>query len=199
MISPPRVFATMKSSLSPPRIAPWRWILLTVLAVAGTIACVASVMTGIRALWWVEAKAKVIQCDVVPDSEGVEGLTVRYAYAYNGESYTGNRFGFFDGPTKTKWAQDYQAGREVTVFINPQNPSEALLRREMTLLHWLLPGIFAIMAAGFGYGAQRALAQQRIADAATLYTLETALTKRPSFRRRRRRRTAESSQIFHNG
>jgi hypothetical protein len=189
----------MTSSLNPPRLAPWCWILLTVLAVAATIACVLSVMTGIRALWWVEAKAKMIQCDVVPDSEGVEGLTVRYAYAYNGESYTGNRFGFFDGAPKTKWSEDYQAGREVAVFINPQNPSEALLRREMTLLHWLLPGIFAIIAAGFGYGAQKALAQQRIADAATLYTLETTLTKRPSLRRRRRRRTAESSQIFHSG
>jgi len=199
MTSPPSVFATMTSSLSPPRIAPWVWILLTVLAVAGTIACVSSVMPGIRALWWVEARARMIQCDVVADSEGAEGLTVRYAYAHNGENYIGNRFGFFDGAPKTKWAADYLAGREVTVFINPQNPSEALLRREMTLLHWLLPGIFALIAAGFGYGAHRALAQQRIADAATLYTLETALTRRPSFRRRRRRRTAESSQIFHNG
>jgi len=105
-------------------------------------------MPGIRALWWVEARARMIQCDVVADSEGAEGLTVRYAYAHNGENYIGNRFGFFDGAPKTKWAADYLAGREVTVFINPQNPSEALLRREMTLLHWLLPGIFALIAAG---------------------------------------------------
>jgi len=147
-------------------------------------------MTGLRALWWVEAKAKMIQCDVAPDAEGVEALTVRYDYAYDGQTYTGSQFGFMQGAPQKKWAEDYQAGREVTVFINPQNPSESMLRRSMTLNHWLWPGILAVIAAGLAYGAQKALAQQRIADAATLYTLESAVTHRPGFRRRRRRRVA---------
>ena len=180
----------MSPSLNPPRIAPWSWIVLAVLAALGALACASPILTAVRALFWVEGKGRVTQCDVIQDSRGAENLSLRYAYVFDGQNYTGDRFGFVNRPPQKKWAPDYQAGKEVTVFINPQNPHEALLRRDTAVLHWLLPGILAAVAVGLGCGAQRALAQQKIADAATLYTLESALTNRPRFRRRRRRRAA---------
>ena len=40
-------------------------------------------------------------------------------------------------------------------------------------LHWLFPLLFLGAAGGLGYGTKRAFAQQRLANAATLYSLET--------------------------
>jgi Protein of unknown function (DUF3592) len=174
----------MSPSLTSPRIAPLRWVLLAVLAALGAIACTGSLVTGIRAQSWVETKARMIRCEVVQNSEPVDELVVLYQYAVGGQTHFGSRFGFMDGKSRKEWAADYKPGFEVTCFVNPKDATEAILRRDMALTHWLLPGIFAIAAAGLGYGAKRALIQKRIADAATLYTLESAVTGRRTRRRR---------------
>ena len=143
------------------------------MAVLGAAACTVTLVNGIRARSWTETPARMIECSWVTGRTARQHLAVRYAYSVNGQQYVGTRVGFTDGTTKGNLALQYAAGRRVTCFVNPNDPAEVMLRREIGLLHWLFPGLFLAGAVGLGFGARRALAQQRIADAATLYSLET--------------------------
>jgi hypothetical protein len=166
----------MSTSLTPPRISPLRWVLLALLATLAAVACIGPLVSGIRAQSWVKTKATMLRCDFAQDTDSLEDLAVTYQYSVDGQTYTGNRFGFMDGRSGREWAAAYKSGLEVTCFVNPKDPTDALLQRDMAVTYWLLPGIFGLIAVCLAYGAKRAFVQQRIADAATLYTLETAVT-----------------------
>ncbi len=170
----------MSQSLNPPRIAPWRWILLTVLTFITAGASSWSLLSGLRVPSWTPTKARIVASEVVTDSDGLEKLAVRYEYFVAGQRDW--NAGFLDGVSKKEWA-NYAPGREVTCFVNPKDPSQALLRRDMELIHWFLPVILLAIGGGLAYGAKRALTQQRIAETATLFTLETAVTTRRSGRK----------------
>lgn len=163
----------MSRSFNPPRFSPSRWAFAAVAAGLGAAACVYTLVTGIQARSWTATQATMTQCEVVEGRKGSKRLEVSYDYTFDGRSYTGTRFGFSDGASKDEWAARFAAGSTVTCFVNPTNPGQAMLQREMGMVYWFLPGCFLAAAAGLGYGAKRALAQQRIAAAATLYSLET--------------------------
>jgi hypothetical protein len=163
----------MNHSFSPPRFRPSRWILATVLALLGAAACAFTLASGVRAKSWQPTPAKMVQCDLIEGAKGRARLAVRYTYFVGETAYEGTRVGFTDGMSKAEMATAYAAGKEVTCFVNPRDPTEVLLRREMGAWFWIFPGLFLGAGVGLGYGAVRAWRQQRIADAATLYSLET--------------------------
>ncbi|MEY4591943.1 MAG: hypothetical protein RIR18_838 [Pseudomonadota bacterium] len=73
---------------------------------------------------------------------GIVKLAVRYHYYIGEEIYDGNRYGLFEGLDDGD-AQRYAAAtmhrkQEIQVWINPKNPSESILNRD---LHW---GVMAI-------------------------------------------------------
>ena len=115
-----------------------------------------SIYDGVRAKDWVRVKATVVS-----HSPG----NVGYAYTFAGRNYTGDRMGPSVMSNSEDEAQDLNAKlaaahserKPVTVFVNPDNPSESMADRE---IHWgsmlfLVP--FAFGFGGVGLGALWAL------------------------------------------
>jgi len=100
---------------------------------------------------------------------------VTFAYTFDGQAYTSNQFWFGSGSNGDRKAVEkaiapFQAGGEYPCYVNPTNPKEAVLTRQVaahTWLGWLFGGIFA--AVGFfgliagvrGYFGTKAAASKR--------------------------------------
>lgn len=84
---------------------------------------------------------------------GVVKLKVKYHYYVGEQSYDGTRFGLHqsldDGDAQRHAAAHLYRKQEVTVWVNPKNPAEAVLDRN---LHWgvMLVAIPAAAIAGVG-------------------------------------------------
>jgi hypothetical protein len=108
----------------------------------------ATIYDAHRAESWVRVKADVTQ------AKG----DVSYTYIWQGKPYVGSRIGTFvlGG---TSQVDDWEAridervreatdkGKPITVWVNPENPSESMLDRE---IRWKLLAIFVPFALGFG-------------------------------------------------
>ena len=132
----------MSQSFGPPRVRPSHWIIASAMALIGAAVCGLTLVDGLRVRSWLEIPAQII----ADESAVLE--------------------------TQTELTMRYPTGERVTCYVNPTNPEQAILLRDPAVHHWLLPAAFLAVAAGCGYGAKRAFAQQRIADIATLYSLE---------------------------
>lgn len=72
----------------------------------------------------------------VSESTGGEGgttycLWVNYDYTYDNNTYSGDVVSFSKDNSCSSWAgeadEDYPAGQEITVYVNPDNPYESVL------------------------------------------------------------------------
>jgi len=76
---------------------------------------------------------------------------IRYSYSYDGKTFTNKRIrfgGIAPKDTKTLLAQ-YPVNKKVTVFLDPDEPSESTLELEFVHDNLLgIPVICAILAAG---------------------------------------------------
>jgi hypothetical protein len=101
-----------------------------------------------RAQQWVRVKA---------DVQKAAG-DLSYTYAWQGKPYVGSRVGTFviggssevddfEARIDDRIRQATEAGKPITVWVNPDNPSESMLDRE---LRWKLLVIFVPFALGFG-------------------------------------------------
>jgi hypothetical protein len=142
------------------------WLLAAGLSALAAAVSLQFLIKGLGMRSWLEVPARVVECDQVRNWLGTR-LEVRYQYVFGGQVFVGRRSGYGAG-----LAEAYRLGREVSCYVNPTDPHDAMLRREVGLELWLLPGLFGLAAAGLGWGAHRALAQQRLAEVATLYSLE---------------------------
>ncbi len=109
----------------------------------------ATIRDGLAARDWVRVKA-----DVEIFGEG----RVIYRYMVDGKRYSGDRLGTnilggtddVDGwhDDIEAWLRDAKtAGKPITVFVNPDNPSESMVDRE---IRWKLLVFFSPFALGFG-------------------------------------------------
>ena len=118
-------------------------------AIAGTI------RDGIAARDWVRVRAEVLDHG---------GGRVLYRYSFNDKSYTGDRLGsnVLGGTDNVdSWHDEMESmlssakaeGKPVSVFVNPDNPSESMVDREIRwkLMVFFLP--FALAFGGVGLGA----------------------------------------------
>lgn len=89
--------------------------------------------------------------------EWVYRPVVNYTYNFEGKEYAGSKIKLLDlrGENKNKYqaiVDKYPLGKKVTVFVNPQQPSDACLERtvdyEGTIALAIFGGVFAIIGLG---------------------------------------------------
>lgn len=106
---------------------------------------------------WKEVPCEILSSQVkVHDGEDGDtySVDVNYAYRFEGREYRSNRYQFVRGSSsgreaKAKVVAKYRKGSETICFVNPKNPSEAVLDRGNDLLWFaFLPLIFVIIGAG---------------------------------------------------
>jgi hypothetical protein len=131
-----------------------------------------TVLEAQRAKDWVRVKASVDDASL-DASRGSKGSVTyraggRYRYAFQGRQYTGSRLGISSvggSDNIDDWHQEVNArledaraaGKPITVWVNPDNPSESVFDREMrwSEIVFLIP--FALAFGGVGVGALVAL------------------------------------------
>ena len=98
---------------------------------------------------WTPCDAKVISSGL-ERSRGSKGRTnyriqIQYTYQFNGATYTGSRYDFFRSQvssnigvgTMRDIVSDMTEGKEVTCLVNPANPTEAVISRDLPVFHCL--------------------------------------------------------------
>ncbi len=81
---------------------------------------------------------------------------VTFSYSFDGRPHTGIQFWFGSGSYGDRRAIEkaiapFRAGGEYPCYVNPRNPTEAVLTRQVaahTWLGWLFGGIFALVGLG---------------------------------------------------
>jgi hypothetical protein len=93
----------------------------------------------------------------VEENSDKHGLTytvkIKYAYTVNGKDYRCTRYQFTQNATsarepKARVVAHYQRGSAVVCYVNPKNPSEAVLDRETVPPLWF--GLFPLVFMGIG-------------------------------------------------
>jgi hypothetical protein len=121
---------------------------------------------------WEETPAKIVDSKLESDSDGntTYRAAAQYEYTYCGRQYTGDRveihgsgdsIGSFQQQAHRELSEHQKSGRPFRCYVNPANPSEAVLYRD---LRWELLGfksLFVVAFGGFGGGLMAALAITR--------------------------------------
>ena len=84
---------------------------------------------------WNATDGVITESGVDTSSDGEGGTTyclwVEYQYTYDNETYDGNVLSFSKDNSCSSWSEDadedYPAGKEITVYVNPDNPYDAVL------------------------------------------------------------------------
>ena len=151
----------------------------------GTLIAIPCLAVGMGTLWlilsafyasfaandWVKVRADVLTGDVVPTGRrGSMQATGTYRYQYKGATYESKQLGVgnWGGDNMGDWHQrmgDYLKAalaekRPITVFVNPEDPAQAVIDPD---IRWATIGFLSIFAlafsavgAGFGYSALKA-------------------------------------------
>lgn len=129
---------------------------------------VRSLATWYEARDWVETPARILQADLEvhqgSDSTTYE-VTALYEYEWQGRTYSSERVGLSSGSDNVgSFHQDRHAelsrhqssGEPFRCFVDPDDPEEALLFREMRWGLFALMGVFALLFTGAGVGMMAA-------------------------------------------
>ena len=84
---------------------------------------------------WNATDGVIIDSGVDTSSDGDGGTTyclwIEYQYTYDNDTYDGNVLSFSKDNSCNSWSEDadedYPAGKEITVYVNPDNPYDAVL------------------------------------------------------------------------
>lgn len=162
-------------SFSPPVFKYGWWLLAAGLCALATVASLALLTQRLRAQAWPEAAARIVACEQGGPFLGWMRISVQYEYVFAGVVHHSFSGGVVGASTGARLAEEYRPGLPALCYVNPAAPERAVLRREVGLLTWILPVLFGLSVAGLIWGARKAMAQQRLADIATLYSLETGV------------------------
>lgn len=113
---------------------------------------------NLQARSWPEVPCEVLESRVATHP-GDDGATycveVRYRYTVDGRDYTSDRYHFFVGSTsgyegKARVVEGLPPGARTVCFVDPDDPSEAVLERGFTVEYlWVLfPLVFVAVGAG---------------------------------------------------
>ena len=93
------------------------------------------------------------------NSESPYRFAVKYEYQVNGAAYQSTRYQFKDSGSGDyakvqRLANRYQTGLQTQCYVNPQNPSEAILEQDSLGMACfiLIPTVFVLVGAGGIYG-----------------------------------------------
>jgi len=121
-----------------------------------------------RARDWVRVKATVLEADLRSSSGSDGGTTYQalgsYRYDFAGKQFTGSRLGIsqvggsdniddWHHEVSARLADARSAGKPVTVWVNPDNPVESVLDRELRWGEILFLVPFSLAFGGVGVGA----------------------------------------------
>lgn len=118
---------------------------------------------------WTPTPCRVISSRVqshAGDGSTTYRVDILYAYQVNGREYRSNRYKFMGGSSsgyagKAAIVGRHPAGATVTCYVNPRDPSDAVLERGLTPDLWLgaIPVVFALVGAGGLIGTLRTRAR----------------------------------------
>lgn len=127
-----------------------------------------SLITWYEARQWVETPARILQADLEvnqgSDSTTYQ-VTARYEYRWENQTFTGERVGLSGGSDNIgSFHQDryselsrYQSsGEPFRCFVDPDDPTETILFREMRWGLFALMGVFSLLFTGAGVGIMAA-------------------------------------------
>jgi hypothetical protein len=123
---------------------------------------------------WTAADCEVISSRVV-SSDDTSRPDIRYRYYVNDRPYVSDRYNFIPGSTSDSTVPDtverYPAGRRFQCFVDPADPTEAVINREVT--GWYYFGLaffggFAGIPLLIGAVVIRGRSARRAADAAPI-------------------------------
>lgn len=95
------------------------------------------------------------------DKSSTYKVVARYHYAYDGQPYESNRVGLTGiSDNIGNWHQDtyawlhqaFSEGRPVTVYVDPANPHDAVIDRNVRWGLMAIIAVFALVFAGLGFG-----------------------------------------------
>lgn len=139
----------------------------------------------VSALSWRETPCTILESKVVTHSGGDDdtySVGVRYAYVVDGRELQSDRYQFLGGSSsgydgKAAVVRALPPGTRTVCYVNPEDPTQAVLDRGMSLeyLFALIPlffvavgggGIYLVLGAGRRAAATRAAAQAWLPEAA---------------------------------
>jgi hypothetical protein len=107
--------------------------------------------------FWKTTPCTILGSEIQERGENEEpfAFTVHYQYTYAGRSYTGSRYRRSDWTSGSysetqRLVQKYPAGLSVFCYVDPQDPGQAVLRRDSLALGLVIPFplIFVVIGAG---------------------------------------------------
>jgi hypothetical protein len=117
---------------------------------------------------WNQVPARVISSDVRShrgDDSTTYSVNILYAYSIDGREYRSNRYGFMNASSsgyrgKKEIVRRYPAGTRFTAYVNPSDPTEAVIERGFTkdMFLLLVPAAFmGVGGIGIYYSARHAV------------------------------------------
>ena len=101
---------------------------------------------------WIKSTGRIIEINIINEEYGSNDYgyikKIRYEYSYNKKVYSSNQinkglnFHHFDKYAASQQFPRYKKGMMVNVFINPNDPSDAVLENDMPV------NIFGVLAIG---------------------------------------------------
>ncbi len=112
-----------------------------------------------QARQWPAISCRVISSRVLSHSGSKNGTTysvdILYSYTVEGRDYRSSRYDFMGGSSsgyssKTAVVAQYRPGTTARCYVNPDDPSDAVLEREFTpaMLVGLIPAVFLFVGVG---------------------------------------------------
>ncbi|MGC6465645.1 MAG: DUF3592 domain-containing protein [Akkermansiaceae bacterium] len=105
---------------------------------------------------WDEAPAVVTSSEVhFPDNDDSAKILIEYEVHYQNETFTGDQYDIGSSATNLavkrmrKVVEEHPPGKEITVFVNPDDPGQSLITRKLSPQVWIMiPFSFPFLLVG---------------------------------------------------
>lgn len=126
---------------------------------------------------WLATPCTIVSSEVTgnrPTPHSPESYVFEVAYAYRAgdESYLGEVYKKGDGasqnkPSREERAKDFPVGKDAICYVNPDNPSESVLKRDSKAAGYAIwfPALFVVGGLGIVFGSIRSWWRGRRASA----------------------------------
>jgi hypothetical protein len=131
---------------------------------------------------WVQVPCTIVSSEVGShsDSDGTTySINITYSYEYEGRTYQSDDYNFMGGSSsgrsgKEQVVRRYPAGSERVCYVNPKDPNQAVLSRDLSweFLFGLIPLVFVIVGGGGIYFVVRSIRKAKTGLAERTRTIE---------------------------
>jgi hypothetical protein len=125
---------------------------------------------------WQETPCVIVESQILESSDSDGGSTykpdIHFTYTFEGGEYRSNRYNFIDVSSSGRGGKEeivayYSPGLHTVCWVNPENPSEAVLKKDFsaTYLLGLIPIVFLLAGVGIMTMGVRAGRQKKVSMA----------------------------------